>query len=231
MNEELSALPTIAAVDRATDLLYIVDTSAGSSNKVTPNNLLGIVGSPLGTTDTQTITNKTISGANNTITNINPANVTGLPSVASIVTLTGSQTLTGKTLTSPTINTATISSVNNAKLATGVPVQVVSVGSSAVATGTTTIPVDDTIPQITEGNEFMTLAITPRSATNRLLIRVVFHLSHGSVSTANLVAALFQDSTANALAQLLLMARLALDYLAQLQNHLLQLQNIKCSHD
>ena len=47
------------------------------------------------TTNTKTITGKTISAADNTLTGV--------------VTLTGSQTLTNKTLTSPTINTATIS--------------------------------------------------------------------------------------------------------------------------
>ena len=69
---------------------------------------------------------------------------------------------------------------------------------SAVATGTTVLPIDDTIPQITEGTEFMTQAITPKSATNLLVIEVDIQGSH-SVA-ANLGAALFQDATANALA-------------------------------
>lgn len=69
---------------------------------------------------------------------------------------------------------------------------------SAVATGTTLIPIDDTIPQNTEGTEFMTLAITPKSATNKLLIETMFF---GSNSGANdVIVALFQDTTANALA-------------------------------
>jgi len=38
--------------------------------------------------------------------------------------------------------------------------------------GTGTIPSDDTIPQKSEGNEFMTLAITPTSATSKLVISV-----------------------------------------------------------
>jgi hypothetical protein len=77
--------------------------------------------------------------------------------------------------------------------------QTVSFETGAVATGTTLLPVDDTIPQITEGNEYMTLAITPRSATSRLIVDVVVYLSH-SAASANLAAALFQDATANALA-------------------------------
>lgn len=91
------------------------------------------------------------------------------------------------------------SAITSAKVATGVPVQVVNTVSTAVATGTTQIPFDDTIPQITEGDEYMTLAITPKSATNILVIEAIVWLS-SSAAARNLSAALFQDSTANALA-------------------------------
>ena len=72
--------------------------------------------------------------------------------------------------------------------------------TGAVATGTTLIPADDTIPQITEGNEFMTLSITPQSATSKLIIDVTCSLANDAATAATLCAALFQDSTANALA-------------------------------
>jgi hypothetical protein len=77
-------------------------------------------------------------------------------------------------------------------------IQVATTNYSAVATGTTIIPIDDTIPQITEGTEFMTQAITPKATTNLLSIEVTFTCSC-SVA-AWLQVALFQDSTANALA-------------------------------
>lgn len=80
----------------------------------------------------------------------------------------------------------------------GAVVQVVSTNYSAVATGTGTIPNDDTIPQITEGTEFMTQAITPRSAANTLLIEATVYASVSIQERA--ICALFQDSTANALA-------------------------------
>jgi hypothetical protein len=76
-------------------------------------------------------------------------------------------------------------------------VQIVNTSTSAVNTTTTVMPEDDTIPQNTEGSEFMTLAITPTSATNILLVQVVAQLY--VTADAQIVSALFQDSTANAL--------------------------------
>lgn len=77
-------------------------------------------------------------------------------------------------------------------------VQTKNVLYSTMSTGTTAIPNDDTIPQNTEGDEYFTLAITPNSATNKLLIRAWAHVSNDSGSISEAIA-LFQDSTANAL--------------------------------
>ena len=84
-----------------------------------------------------------------------------------------------------------------ANMPAGTVVQVVNVMSGTLATGATALPLDDTTPQITEGNEFMTLAITPTSATNKLRIDVVFQ---GGQAGGTFGVALFQDATANALA-------------------------------
>jgi hypothetical protein len=80
----------------------------------------------------------------------------------------------------------------------GTLLQVVTSATGALATGTTTIPFDDTIPQITEGTEFMTLAITPSSATSTLIIQVTLQI--GGTAADWTTVALFQDSTASALA-------------------------------
>lgn len=78
-------------------------------------------------------------------------------------------------------------------------VQVVNIQTGVAATGSTIIPNDDSIPQKTEGDQYMILAITPTSATNKLRIDVVINLANSSTA-AFMVAGLFQDSTANALA-------------------------------
>lgn len=80
----------------------------------------------------------------------------------------------------------------------GQVVQAVISRDAAVATGTTTLPFDDTIPQNTEGDQYMSKAITPTVAANVLVIR---HQGAYASSTtiAGMTVALFQDSTAGAL--------------------------------
>lgn len=98
------------------------------------------------------------------------------------------------------------SSITNGNIAdkrgtasSGFCVQKVRTLTTAVATGTGTIPIDNTIPQISEGTEFMTVTVTPKSATNRLVISANVQLAH-NITNGNSVVALYQDSTANALA-------------------------------
>lgn len=77
-------------------------------------------------------------------------------------------------------------------------VQVASYQTGASSSTSSIIPDDNTIPQNTEGAEFLSLAFTPTSATNILQIDVALV---GSINNnRNLVVALFQDSTADALA-------------------------------
>ncbi len=87
--------------------------------------------------------------------------------------------------------------IGNRHFATGVCVQEVGTTLGTVATGTTLIPIDNTIPQNTEGDQYMTLTITPKSTTNILIIEVVLIVADSVIG--NPVVALFQDSTASAL--------------------------------
>jgi hypothetical protein len=76
--------------------------------------------------------------------------------------------------------------------------QIANFETGVVATGTTIIPFDDTVPQNTEGDQYMSLAITPMSSTSTLLIEVAAVFAIGTVRTG--IMALFQDSTVSALA-------------------------------
>ena len=80
----------------------------------------------------------------------------------------------------------------------GAVVQVQHYQTGEVATGTTVLPADNTIPQNTEGDEYMTLAITPKATTNILVIECVF--IGASSAAGSFGCALYQDSTADAIA-------------------------------
>lgn len=74
---------------------------------------------------------------------------------------------------------------------------IVSFQTGTSATGTTQVPVDDTIPQNTEGDQYMSLNFVPTNVNNEIRIEVqgIF----ASSGTPRFVMALFQDSTAGAL--------------------------------
>lgn len=184
---KISGLTRISGLDRANDLFEVDDVSLGASKSATVNDMLGITGAPLGSTDSQVITNKTF-GITNTITALdstfsivdNADNTkvaqfqasgitTGttrtytLPNVSdTLVSLTASQTLTNKTLTSPTITTPTI---NNPTLNT------------------------DAISEFTVGNGVTVGGVKLKSgalATNNSVI--TSNITDGNVTPAKLVA-------------------------------------------
>lgn len=76
--------------------------------------------------------------------------------------------------------------------------QSVETTSAAYASGTTLIPHDDTIPQNTEGDEYLSRAVTPTSASSTLEITVTVNLATSSAGQ-HVIVAVFQDTTANAL--------------------------------
>lgn len=97
-----------------------------------------------------------------------------------------------------TLAPAVLANVTGANMPAGTVAQIVSAVDGAVATGTTVLPLDDTIPQNTEGDEYMSLAITPKSASSTLIIQANLFLSHNNDRRVSM--ALFRDSGADALA-------------------------------
>ena len=78
-------------------------------------------------------------------------------------------------------------------------VQVVDAVTTSVATGSTTTPNDDTVPTSSEGTEYLTCAITPPHASNKLLIQCNFPFVE-SATAAHCFLSLFQDSGSAAIA-------------------------------
>lgn len=130
----INQLPTASTIDGSADILPIYTASSQATQGISRNTYLGITGSPVGTSDSQSLTNKTIGNTNSitvkdgslTLQNTSDTTKQAVFSLSGITTgttrtytlpnatdtlvgLAASQTLTNKTLTSPTINTPTIS--------------------------------------------------------------------------------------------------------------------------
>jgi hypothetical protein len=131
---QITDLPSwVATIDPTADVLEIVDVSTNASYKITRNQLLGITGSPVGTSDAQNLGNKTIGNScvitvkDGSLTIQNAADTTKqamfslsgittgttrtytLPNYnATFASLAGVETLTNKTITAPAITGGTI---------------------------------------------------------------------------------------------------------------------------
>jgi hypothetical protein len=81
---------------------------------------------------------------------------------------------------------------------TGKVIQISTNQTAAHATSTSATPHDNTIPQSNEGLEVLTLAFTPTSSSNKLIITA--NIMHGDPTGANMALALFQDSGTDAIA-------------------------------
>ena len=81
---------------------------------------------------------------------------------------------------------------------TGGSVQFLATNTGAVFSCATVVPKDDSIPQITEGIAVLTQAITPLTATNNFDIEAGCMVSATNAAD-NITAAIFIDTTANAL--------------------------------
>jgi hypothetical protein len=84
---------------------------------------------------------------------------------------------------------------------TGKLVQRVNTQTGAMSTFSALVPADDTIPQISEGTEILTVAITPQATGNILIIDA--HLCVNAGAAATVIASLFADAGVNALASVM----------------------------
>lgn len=203
----------------------VARTLTGTANEITVTNGSGVSGNPtFSLPSALTFTGKTVTGGTFSSPTFTSPTVTGgtysaptitSPTISGTVTTTATYSapvlLSGTThadVTDPTkkiqhvlsgITTGTTRTITwpNCDLPRHF-IQEAHTIVSAVATGTTQMPYDNTIPQNTEGDQYMSLSITPKSSSNLLCIEVIA-LHYTDTASRVLSGALFQDTNANAL--------------------------------
>ncbi len=123
--------------------------------------------------------------------------VTGALSTTTSVTVGNGLTVTTGGLT---VSAGTVSfpagSITVASVPNGFTVDRAFASYTATTSITNSIPYDNTIPQVGEGDEILSAAITPKSTTNRIRIR--FQGSASTNTSANAVVAAFVNGGADA---------------------------------
>ncbi len=82
----------------------------------------------------------------------------------------------------------------------GKVLQVVHAQTNEFIAGSTTIPWDDSIPQISEGVSIITLNIQPNNSNSKLLIEATVHATEQSNTSNHIIVAIFENSKSNAIA-------------------------------
>lgn len=110
--------------------------------------------------------------------------------------------------TGSTANVSDLAAVQIRAVLPGIAVQTVTHQTGSLATGTAPTPFDDTVPQSSEGTQFMSLSVTPTNAASMLLIDVVVSIS-SNIALSTPTAALFQDGGTSAIAAMSTLAAVA----------------------
>jgi len=85
-------------------------------------------------------------------------------------------------------------------LPAGSVLQIVNTQTAVTNNGTIPFIVDTTVPSNTEGNEYMTLAITPADTSNKLKIDSVVNVATNATAVTSILACLYQDAVTAAIA-------------------------------
>jgi len=213
-SKDVSSKAELHYIDEDSNVIQI--TSAGSLGSATENfaaakidvDNLRLDGNTIISTDTNGDINITPDGTGSVViskADINSGAIDGTAIGAASASTGVFTTITAASLAYPTSDGSANQFISTDGAGTlsfataGTLVQQVVVTDNSHFSTASSIPADDTIPQNTEGAELFTLAITPTNASNYLLIQVDMNI-WSTLGNSLATAALFQDSTAGALA-------------------------------
>jgi len=186
MSETITDLPVANSIDPTQDTFPIVNNGLDETQQINRNVFLEITGDPLGTTDSQVVTNKTI-GTTNTVTQLDSAftlqdnsdptkqaqfQLSGITAAttrtftfpdanATLVGAATTQTLTNKTLTSPTITGGSI---------TNSTISVDAIAEYTAANGVTIDGLNIKDSKLNTNNSIVTANITDAAVTPAKLL-------------------------------------------------------------
>jgi hypothetical protein len=213
-------------VDPATNKVGINDTTPSEALDVTGN---ALISGTLGVTGVATLTDLTVdtnvikTDSTNNRVGINTTSPTVALDVTGNIKASSQIQIPDGTVSVPGISPSTETSSGLYKIATnklgiaingsrvgevgvgygGFTGNVIQVAYAELTTSTVTssvsIPVDNTIPQNTEGVEILTCSITPKYANSILYIESNSYIGESANNVDNIVQALFRDSTADAI--------------------------------
>ena len=160
-NLSINQLPSASTISGTADLIPIYTASLITTNAITRNTYLGITSQPVGVSDTQTLTSKTLTAP--IISSIVNTGTLTLPtSTDTLVGRATTDTLTNKTLTSPVFVTPAL----------GTP-------ASGVLTNATGLP----------GTGIVSASITATQIANNTITAT--QIANGGVDYANLLSTIF----------------------------------------
>ena len=171
------------AVAKTSDTLYMTPYGTGHAMKT-----IGTIN----ITTTATIADLNLTGGIATALTVTTVNLSSGTIAGAVTGVTQSADDNSTALATTAYADAAVST------GSGIILQMVNTMSTLVNSGTTVMVKDDSVPTNTEGDEYMTLAITPTITTSTLKIDVVCNV--GNSATNYMIVALYQDSTAAALA-------------------------------